>query len=291
MRQNDLGLPMGTYGTDFDPLDAAIEESFLVDISKPMSPKQLARLVIPEPTELKPPRIPRRPVAHSRSGSAPDEATREGRIADSPSIRTESPSIRNLFSPQSSTTDLTTPRSASTTPFSATTLQTPISAPALESHQRGFSPKAWESRAQTPTLMERSQTPQPTGSSRIGVSNSHRRGASESSSSIMDRGRPRKRADTRQKNGSQLKQRDPSEHNADQQAFEELPSGALPKEVLAKMDLEEINIIQKQAYRQAERFEVLRAEEVERLSKVGLLSLVDCAEYEANNYAGAPTVR
>lgn len=84
----------------------------------------------------------------------------------------------------------------------------------------------------------------------------------------MDRGRPRKRSESQQKNGSQLKQRDPSESNVDEQAFEELPSGALPKEVLNKMDLEEIVAIQKQAYRQAERFEVLRADEVERLSKV-----------------------
>lgn len=238
------------------------------DVSKPMSPKQLARLVIPEPTELKPPRLPRRPVAHSRSGSAPDEATRAGRGTDSPSSRTESPSLRNLFSPQSSTTDLTTPRSASTTPYSARDFQTPISAPGMESQPRGFSPKAWEGRSNTPTLMERSQTPQPTGSSRVAVSNNHRRGASESSSSIMDRGRPRKRTDTRQKHGSQLKKRDASEQDSDEQVFEELPSGALPKEVLAKMEMEEINVIQKQAYRQAERFEVLRAEEVECLSKV-----------------------
>ena len=88
----------------------------------------------------------------------------------------------------------------------------------------------------------------------------------------MDRGRPRKRTDTRQNGGSQLKQRDLSGPNVDQQLPDELPSGALPKEVLAKLDLEEVKTVQKRAYRQAERFEVLRNDEVEALSKVCYIS-------------------
>lgn len=114
-------------------------------------------------------------------------------------------------------------------------------------------------------------TPQPTASQSMGTTNSHRRGTSESST-IMDRGRPRKRSDSRNNNGSQLKQREASEVSSEWKAFEDLPSGALPKEVLAKMEAEEIKTIQKQAYRQAERFEVLRAEEVEALSKVRFTS-------------------
>lgn len=239
-----------------DSLDAAIEESFS---TTPKSPKQLAPLVIPPVNTMKPPQLlPQRPITHSRSGSAPDEAVKSGRLAEFPYTRTP-------FTPQSSTTDLTTPRSASTNPLSTITLQTPISAPAMESHR--FSPKPWEGRANTPTLMERAMTPQPVGSHRIGVTNGHRRGASESSS-IMDRGRPRKRGEVRQAGGSQFKKRAASDQSSERKAFEELPSGAIPKEVSAKMNAEEIQAVRKQAYRQAERFEVLRAEEVEALSKV-----------------------
>jgi hypothetical protein len=241
-----------------DSLDAAIDESFS---TTPKSPKQLAPLVIPPVKTMKPPQLlPQRSITHLRSGSAPDEAVRSGRLVESPYMRTP-------FTPQSSTTDLSTPGSASTNPLSRINLQTPISAPAMESHR--FSPKPWDVRANTPTLMERAITPQPVGSRRVGVTGSHRRGASESSS-IMDRGRPRKRGEARQAGGSQLKERALSDQSAERKAFEELPSGAIPKEVSAKMSNEEIQAVRKQAYRQAERFEVLRAEEVVALSKVSL---------------------
>ena len=50
--------------------------------------------------------------------------------------------------------------------------------------------------------------------------------------------------------------------------FEELPKGWKPSEATSKLNANEVATLQKQAYGQAERFEVLRADDVEALSKV-----------------------
>jgi hypothetical protein len=89
----------------------------------------------------------------------------------------------------------------------------------------------------------------------------------------MDRGRPRKRADGRPINGSISKKVDLGvDKGLEQKAFEELPVGLKPKDAIANMSADDIMALQKQAIRQAERFEILKPEEVESLSKVGDLA-------------------
>lgn len=56
--------------------------------------------------------------------------------------------------------------------------------------------------------------------------------------------------------------------SAERKAFEELPQGLKPKEASEVMSASEVASLQKQAYGQVERFEVLKAEDVENLSKV-----------------------
>lgn len=56
--------------------------------------------------------------------------------------------------------------------------------------------------------------------------------------------------------------------SAERRAFEELPTGWKPFDAIHKMDFNDIVYLQKQAFGQAERFDVLKLEHVEVLSKV-----------------------
>lgn len=83
----------------------------------------------------------------------------------------------------------------------------------------------------------------------------------------MERGRPRKRADgtsvgVLRRTGSKRS------NSADRRAFETLPQGWKPSEAAKAIDQGEVAYLQRQALGQALRFEVLRKEDVEGLSKV-----------------------
>jgi hypothetical protein len=158
---------------------------------------------------------------------------------------------------------------SATTALSATTLPTPVSAPILESKP---SPKPWEKLSTTymasePTIKKTEietpvSTPQPMG---------HRRGQSESGS-IMERGRPRKRSDIINREGSLLKHIDATRSkSAERRAFEQLPVGWKVNEVASAMSSSELAALQKQAFGQASRFEVLRKEDVDALSRVSYM--------------------
>jgi hypothetical protein len=56
--------------------------------------------------------------------------------------------------------------------------------------------------------------------------------------------------------------------SAERKAFEELPQGWKPSEAADAMNAVELASLQRQAYSQVARFEVLKAEDVESLSKV-----------------------
>ena len=136
-----------------------------------------------------------------------------------------------------------------------TALPTPASAPILES--RTESPRPWDGRCTTPVSAGASLPLR-----------GHRRGASESSS-IMDRGRPRKRLDVRNNNGPLLKNVDPKRsRSTERKAFEQLPKGYRPAAAADNIESSELEKLQKQAYGQVERFEVMKMEDVELLSKV-----------------------
>lgn len=88
----------------------------------------------------------------------------------------------------------------------------------------------------------------------------------------MERGRPRKRSDgaiTGTPLGRTSSKRSKS---ADRRAFETLPQGWKPAEATSMMEQNEASYIQKQALGQALRFEVLKKEDVEGLSKVSGLN-------------------
>lgn len=89
--------------------------------------------------------------------------------------------------------------------------------------------------------------------------------------SIMDRGRPRKRPEAcKPIKTSEAQQTKSSERRA----FEELPSGFKPSEAIGKLNANDVTALHKQALGQAERFEVLRVEDVDALSKVRQVPLL-----------------
>ncbi|EFY89702.1 hypothetical protein MAC_04355 [Metarhizium acridum CQMa 102] len=135
----------------------------------------------------------------------------------------------------------------------------------MESHRA--SPKPWDGSSTFSTQSDRSVSGQD-GPKKSHI-HQHRRGASESSTTgMMDRGRPRKRAEVRNNNGPPLKSNDSKKTlSCERRAFEELPKGWKPSDAAHKLNVNDVVALQKQALDQAERFEVLRVEDVDGLSK------------------------
>ncbi|KAB5535115.1 Up-regulated during septation-domain-containing protein [Coniochaeta sp. 2T2.1] len=152
--------------------------------------------------------------------------------------------------------------------MTASTLPTPVSAP-VESRS---SPKPWD-RPSNPTsvgtpveaIPEITSTPKAETENRTGTVVGHRRNQSDTGS-IMERGRPRKRSE---KLGAAPLQQTASKRSksAERRAFEQLPKGWKASDAVKMMDSAEAAAVQKQALQQASRFEVLRKEDVDSLSK------------------------
>lgn len=84
----------------------------------------------------------------------------------------------------------------------------------------------------------------------------------------MERGRPRKKSDGTLVGGArsaELKRK----QSIERRAFETLPQGWRPSEAAKTLDQSEASYLHKQALGQAQRFEVLKKDDVESLSKVG----------------------
>ncbi|KJZ79542.1 hypothetical protein HIM_01011 [Hirsutella minnesotensis 3608] len=201
-----------------------------------------------------------------RSGSAPP------RQSPRPALLEASPLSRMLYTPSCSTPDLSLPTSATTESSSITALTTPTSAPMVHSH--GALPGPWEGSG----VCYGCAAPHAESSKRGCPPSGHRRRVSESSS-IMDRGRPRQRADmivnraTKSKNTNSPLPPTPScddckrDKSIERRAFEELPHGLTPSEAPTKLTSNDVVSLQRQAQRQAARFEILRVSDVEALSK------------------------
>lgn len=224
---------------------------------QPLSPRHLAPLVIPTHQGHLAKLSKQVSLSRLRSGSTPAETTQVWSARTDDSSRTRTP----LSAATTATTNMT-----------ASTLPTPISAPLADPRA---SPMPWEPRpgTTTPTQnLERSATPR-FDPPRSASAHGHRRGASESGS-IMDRGRPKKRVDHRANHSitsftPELKAPEPKRSlSAERRAFEELPTGWRASEVQNGLSAAEIGELQKQAFGQASRFEVLRKEDVEALSRV-----------------------
>lgn len=94
---------------------------------------------------------------------------------------------------------------------------------------------------------------------------SHRRGESESGTSIIDRGRPKKRTD-----GSPIKRvpsKKASPTSEEQLAFDYLPQGVRPNQASSKLTIQEMETLRHQALGQVTRFEVLNSRDVDALSR------------------------
>ncbi|KAI0006541.1 hypothetical protein F4779DRAFT_557371 [Xylariaceae sp. FL0662B] len=248
--------------------------------SKPLlSPKDLAPLTIPNQGGTIPWLAHQSSSSRLRSVTTPQEsATRSTRIEDSPMVRAP-------FTPYTpaSTITVTTPKSATT----MSTLPTPLSAPA---ESRG-SPRPWEKlSANTSIPGAQSAKLDPMSTPKAGVENrqqsspamSHRRGQSESAS-IMERGRPRKRSDGTAIGCTHKRTASKRSISDDRRAFETLPQGWKPSEAVNNLDQIDVMYLQRQALGQASRFEVLRKDDVDNLSKE-LRHLDDRTEYLRRTY-------
>ncbi|KAL2178001.1 Up-regulated during septation-domain-containing protein [Thermothelomyces heterothallicus CBS 202.75] len=250
---------------------------------QPLSPKSLAPLVIPTSNASAPRTAQQVPLSRLRSGSTPVEGSaRLARIDDSPRGKTP-------FTPLSAS--LTTPRSAATTftTFTtASTLPTPVSAPA---ENRG-SPRPWEKpTTHPPTGTQKAVPPEPSSATPKVESSDplqnhahgHRRHQSESGS-IMDRGRPRKRSDAGAALGTGPKRSvSKRSKSTERQAFERLPKGWKADDAVNVLSPPEVATLQRQALQQAARFEVLRKEDVDSLSRE-LRHLDERTEYLRHTY-------
>jgi len=229
---------------------------------QPLSPRSLTPLVIPSIAPSGPRLLRQMSFSRLRSGSTPLEPTIRSARTD------ESPLTRTPFTPLSASTTLTSPSSGPLSAMTASTMPTPVSA-LIESrssskpwdrpsnHTAAASPKDLVSEA-TSNLKTETEAPTPAPG--------HRRIPSDSGS-IMERGRPRKKSE---KAGAAAPKRTPSKRSksAERRAFEQLPKGWKATDAVKMMDQSEAAVVQKQALQQAARFEVLRKEDVDNLSRV-----------------------
>ncbi|KAI1211670.1 uncharacterized protein F4807DRAFT_450835 [Annulohypoxylon truncatum] len=243
-------------------------------LKQPLSPKDLAPLTIP--TQSGP--IPRlaRQLSFSRlinKDKEPESVLKPARTDDSPKTRTP-------FTPAS--TSITTPMSASTN-MTTSTLPTPLSAPA----ECRASPRPWERLGSITPVLESQPfndctTSKAESETRAILIPSHRRGHSESGS-IMDRGRPRKRSDGTPIGGTHKRDTSKRSISAERRAFEVLPQGWKSTDAVKNLDASEVAYLHKQALGQVLRFEVLKKDDVESLSKE-LRHLDERTEYLRRTY-------
>lgn len=256
---------------------------------QPLSPKNLTPLVIPIMANGQPRLTRQLSLTRLRSGSTPVEpSARSARTDD------YSPKLRTPYTPLSAaSTLLTTPRTASTSgPMTGSTLPTPVSAGPWSSNNEATTPGQLSS-ATSPNLpttpaADPSATPKaPETEPRPAAAATstpmqpaqmlgHRRNQSESAS-MMERGRPSRRNEsiaalapvtTTPAAGGLKRAGSRRSKSAERRAFEQLPRGCKVGEVAALLSPTEMATIQRQAVGQASRFEVLRKEDVDALSRV-----------------------
>ncbi|KAJ3577926.1 hypothetical protein NPX13_g2641 [Xylaria arbuscula] len=248
-----------------------------VPAKQPLSPKDLAPLTIPSHAGSFPSLARKLSLSRLRSGgNQQDSAVRPPRPDESPKIRAPF----TPFTPLSATGSTPTPRSATT--YTNSTIPTPISAPP-DSRR---SPSPWE-KPQPPVSASGTDipsVPKPDAEVHVRCSSAmaHKRGQSDSGS-IMERGRPRKRTDGTLIGTKHKRTESKRSLSAERRAFETLPQGFRPQDALMKLDQAETSHLQKQALGQAARFEVLRKEDVDNLSKE-LRQLDERTEYLRHTY-------
>ncbi|KAK8056468.1 hypothetical protein PG993_001695 [Apiospora rasikravindrae] len=246
-----------------------------------LSPKSLAPLTIPSQGGALPRLARQLSLSRLRSGNNHHEPSTLSAKVDESNQRSHQVSP---YAPTLAASSSNAPRSAAT----SSTSPVPMSAP-FDSRS---SPRPWErSGSTTPVTTTQHSHPDPTTTpqanlelaQRSATVTSHRRNKSESAS-IMDRGRPRKRSDGTPVGGGLKRAASKKSKDEDQRrAFEELPQGWKPKEAATQLDQAEADYLHKQALGQVLRFEVLKKDDVESLSKE-LRHLDERTEYLRRTY-------
>ncbi|KAJ0120275.1 hypothetical protein J7T55_001132 [Diaporthe amygdali] len=269
--------------THLSPVGDSGSDTSTTTIPQPQSPKNLPPLVIPVQTSSLPRLTRQLSLSRLRSGST---GSAESNIR--PARTEESPRTRSPYTPHSASLTTSTPMSsAASSIFTASTLPTPVSGTA----ESRASPKPWKgegnlSGLETPRdqghdFVQNMTTPKSAVEPRSASSlASHRRNVSESGStagSIMDRGRPRKRNDGLKRSGSKTSK------SAERRAFETLPKGWKVTDAAQMLEQTERAALHKQAMQQAARFEVMRKEDVDSLSRE-LRNLDERTEYLRRTY-------
>lgn len=250
--------------THLSPLGDSESDISTTAIPQPQSPKNLPPLVIPVQTSSLPKLTRQLSLSRLRSGS-----TGSAESSIRPSRTEESPRTRSPYTP--SLTANTPMSSAPSSTFSNSSLPTPVSG----NTDSRASPKPWKGEGnpaglETPKdqgteFVQNMATPRSAVEPRSASSfSTHRRNVSESGSSIMDRGRPRKRNDGIKRSASKTSK------SAERRAFETLPKGWKVTDAAQMLEQAERTALHKQAMQQAARFEVMRKEDVDSLSRVSL---------------------
>ncbi|KAJ9413349.1 Up-regulated during septation-domain-containing protein [Fusarium oxysporum] len=167
--------------------------------------------------------------------------------------------------------DLTAPKSASINATSCGTPATPVLAPLMEPNAAYLN------------LRNGSYTP-PTITTEVGnASRGHRRGDLESSGT-MGRGLPREGSGLGT-NNDPFVQRPESRRgkSLEQKAFEPLPIGLKQADAFEQLEQSELTLLQKKAFDQVRRFDILKSADVETLSKE-LRHLDERIEYLRHTY-------
>lgn len=212
------------------------------------SPKSLAPLIIPSTSA---------PQAQRPSGQSSTCRRRSG--STPPEVPPKSPRMKE-GSPYSRGSPFT-PMSESSTPLSASTAPTSVSSTPNSALEGRSSPKL-RSAASSPNPAANNYGQSEMIQQEVNTTN-HRR--EESETTIMDRGRPKKRADS---NPIKRDPSKPSVSSEERRAFEELPPGFRAVDAHSLLSASEIDNLRKQALGQASRFRVLGSKDVDALSRV-----------------------
>ncbi|KAJ4131241.1 hypothetical protein NW765_017133 [Fusarium oxysporum] len=195
-----------------------------------------------------------------------NESPRHGRINGSPQSRTAS-------IPTSSMHDLTAPKSASANVTSCGTPPTPVSAPPMESSAAAL--KLWDGSYTSPTIKTEASS----------AYRGYRRGSLELSGT-MGRSLPREGCDLDTNNSPFMQRPEPKRgKSSEQKAFEPLPIGLKQADASEQLERSERPLLQKEAFDQVKRFEILKAADIETLSKE-LHHLDERTKYLRDTYNG-----
>ncbi|KAK7908225.1 hypothetical protein PG985_015528 [Apiospora marii] len=271
---------------EFKPSSLSQQES-VGEISPSTKPTAMSRKPITQPIDDPQPGRHSPRLARQLSLSRLRSGTNHSEPSSSSAKTDESSQKGNHYSPytpMSSASSSNPPKSAAT----SSTSPVPMSAP----YDSRSSPRPWErSGSTTPVTTPHHNQPEPSATSqsdielaqRSAAATAHRRNKSESAS-IMDRGRPRKRSDGTPVGGGLKRAASRKTKDEEQRrAFEELPQGWKPQEATAHLDHAEADYVHKQALGQVLRFEVLKKDDVESLSKE-LRHLDERTEYLRRTY-------